>query len=346
MTLSKKHTTDHRLRWGMKRLWSLCLFSVGAVLLSSLPRGANAQSTSFPNRPVQLVVASVAGGLPDTVARAIAPKLSADLGQPVVIDNRSGAGGTIAATSVSRASPDGYTIFLTDQAPVAINPTLYRKLAYELQKGFEPISSVGISPLFLVVHPSVKASSLRELIALAQANPGSLSYGSSGVGSLHHLSMEGLKKSQRLDLVHVPYRGTGQAVPAAVSGEIQLMFSALPAAKSFIDSGRLKVLAVNTASRSEQLPGVPTLAEVTGDAGLVYPSELGLLAPARTPASVVARLNAALAAALSDPSTIQRLGALGIQAGSSTPEEYARQLERLSLRFSNLVRAAGLHGSE
>jgi len=318
-----------------KRLRSLLVLAAAAWI-----GGAAAQE--FPTRPVRVVVPYAAGGLPDTMTRIAAPRLVEMLGQQFVVDNRPGAGGISGCELVARATPDGYTLLIADVGQTAINPAVYSKLPYDTLRDFAPVSLMGTSAQFLVAHASVPANTLRELIALAKAKPGQLRYGSGGTGSVHHLSMEALKTPLGLDIVHVPYKGTGQAVPALIGGEVSLLFSALPSIAPHIKAGRLKLLAVNTIKRSAQAPDVPTIAEVTGIRDYDYPPAIGVLAPAKTPRAVINRLAAAIAKAVHHPETVSRYTALGIDPVGNTPEQYIAQTRLDIVKYAKAVKAAGV----
>jgi tripartite-type tricarboxylate transporter receptor subunit TctC len=318
----------------------VCSLLAGTAVL------AHAQSTTFPNRPITVVVQSAPGGLLDAVARALGPKMAKTLGQEIVVDNKAGAGGIIAAAAVAKAAPDGHTLFLTDQGPSAINPVLYKKLPYDPVKDFEPVASVAIAPLFLVANASAPFNDLKGLIAYSKSHPKAISYGSTGVGSLHHLSMESLRKEFGIEWVHVPYRSTAQSVPAVVAGEVQLLFSALPAATAFLQNGRIKLLGVNSPARSPKAPDVPAIGEALQIKDYAFASEMGILAPAGTPAAAIAKLNEAVRVALQDKEVLERFGPLGIEARPSTAAEYGQMLQRQLVRFDAAVRSAGLAGSQ
>jgi tripartite-type tricarboxylate transporter receptor subunit TctC len=303
---------------------------------------AVAAGQSYPSRPVRVVVPYAAGGLPDTMARIAAPRLFESFGQQFVVDNRAGAGGIAGCELVARAAADGYTLLVADVGQTAINPAVYSKLPYDTLRDFVPVSVMGTSAQFLVAHASVPAGTLPELIALAKAKPGQLRYGSGGIGSVHHLSMEALKTPLGLDIVHVPYKGTGQAVPALIGGEVALLFSALPSIAPHIKAGRLKLLAVNTIKRSPQAPDIPTIAEVTGIRDYDYPPEIGVLAPAKTPKAVVSQLAQAIAKAVHHPDTVSRYTALGIEPVGNTPEQYAAKIRLDIAKYAKAVKAAGV----
>ncbi|MDB5728116.1 MAG: bug5 [Noviherbaspirillum sp.] len=307
--------------------------------------GAFAQTAAFPTKLIKIVVPYAPGGLPDTMGRTIAQHMSQSLGQQVIVENRSGGGGLIAAEIVAKSPADGYTLLLVDQAHFAINPYVYKKLPYNMAKDFTPVSMIGISPLFLVAHPSVEAKTFKDFVALVKANPTKYSYGSTGNGSLHHLAMESMKKSLGIELLHVPYRGTGQAAPAVVAGEVSVIFAGLPSVSGFLRDGRLKILAANSLKRSPQAPDVPAISE-SGIPGYDFAADFGLVAPAGTPRDVVLKLGQAVAEATRRPETRERFAALGIDPVTGTPEEFSAIMEQLKKKYEEAVKAAGIYGSE
>jgi len=274
--------------------------------------------------------------------RIAGQRMTETLGQPIVVDNRPGAGGIAGCELVARATPDGYTLLVADVGQTAINPALYAKLPYDTLRDFAPVSLMGISGQFLVAHASVPANSLSELIALVKSKPGQLRYGSGGIGSIHQLSMEALKNPLGLDIVHVPYKGTGQAVPALLAGEVSLLFAALPSIAPHVKAGRLKLLAVNTLKRNAQAPDVPTVAEITGIRDFDYPPAIGVLAPAKTPQAVIDRLAAAIQEAVRHPDTVSRYRALGIDPVGNTPAQYTAQTRRDIAKYAKAVKASGV----
>jgi tripartite-type tricarboxylate transporter receptor subunit TctC len=313
-------------------------FIVAVAAVSAILAGAQ----PYPVRPVRVVVPYAAGGLPDTMARLVGQRLTETLAQPFIIDNRPGAGGISACELVAKSAPDGHTLLVADTPQTAVNLALYSKLPYSTLRDFAPVSIIGTSTQFLAAHASLPASTLTELIALARAKPGELRFGSSGIGSLQHLGLEALKSGLKLDIVHVPYKGTAQAVPAMLSGEVSLVFSAFPSILQHVKAGRVKLLAVNTLKRSPYAPDVPTVAEVTGLRDFDYPPLIGVLAPAATPRPVIARLAASIAAAVASPDVAQRFNALGIDAVGSTPEAYASQIRADIDRYARVVKASGV----
>lgn len=314
--------------------WPLML----AVSLST----AGAIAQEYPQRSVRLVLPFSAGGLPDTMTRIVTPRLTETFSQPFIIENRPGAGGIAASELVVKSPADGYTLLVVDVGQTAINPALYAKLPYDPLKDFAPLSIIGTSAQFLVAHASVPAATLKDLIALAKARPGQLNYGSGGNGSLHHLSMEAFKAPLGLNILHVPYKGTAQSVPAMLTGEVALVFSALPSIAGHLKTGRVKLLAVNTARRSSQAPAVPTIAEVTGIADYDYPPQIGVVAPAGTPAPIVNRLSAAIAKSVQHAETRQRFAVLGIDAVGNTPEQYAAQIRSDIVKYAKAVKVSGV----
>ena len=317
----------------MSRLRSLL-----AALAALVACAAAAQD--YPVRPVKLVVPYAPGGLPDTMARLVGQRMGESLGQQFVIENRGGAGGIGGTEYVAKAAPDGYTLLVADVGQVAINPHLYAKLPYDPLKDFVPVSLLGTSSLFLVAHPSIPVSSFAELVAYAKAHPGQLNYGSSGTGSIHHLATEALIAAFGLAIIHVPYKGTGQSVPALLGGQINLLYSALPSIEAQVRAGKLKLLAISTPKRSPLAPEVPTVIEL-GVAGYDFAPEIGLLAPAGTSSAIVARLAAEVHRAVFNGDTVQRLALFGIDPVGSSAEAYAAQIRAAYERYGRVVKASG-----
>ena len=301
---------------------------------------ACAAHAQYPARAIKIVVPYAPGGLPDTMTRAVTPKLGESLGQPVVVENMGGAGGISGVTEVARSQPDGYTLLVADVGQIAINPHLFSKLPYAPLKDLAPVSLIGTSPLYLVAHPSVPVNTLKELVAYAKANPGKLNYGSSGIGSIHHLATEALKAGFGIDLVHVPYKGTGQSVPALLGGQVALLYSALPSIAGHLKDGKVKILAISSAKRAAQTPEVPTVAE-SGIAGYDYVAEIGLLAPAGTPREIIQRLASEMAKVVKQSDVVQRFTQLGIDPVGSTPQEYAALNKADYEKYARLVKASG-----
>ena len=322
----------------MKNNLKRALFVVAAAW-AVMAAGAQPE---FPSRPVRVVVPYAAGGLPDTMTRLASVKMIETLGQQVVVDNRPGAGGISACELVANSNADGYTLLVVDVAQTAINPALYAKLPYDTLRDFAPVTLMGTSAQFLAANASVPANTLPELIKLAKAKPGQFRYGSGGIGSVHHLSMEALKTPLGLDITHVPYKGNGVAIPAMIQGEVALVFSALPAIEGHLKTGRVKLLAVNTSRRSAQAPNVPTVAEVTGIKDYDYPPAIGVLAPAKTPKAIVSRVSQSIAKAVTSPDIAKRYVELGIDPVGNTPEQYIAQIKIDIPKYAKAVKASGV----
>ena len=301
---------------------------------------AAALAQGYPNHAIKVVVPYAPGGLPDTMTRLVATKLSDALSQPVVVENMGGAGGISGVSEVVKAQPDGYTLLVADVGQIAINPHVFSKLPYAPLKDLAPVSLIGTSPLYLVAHPSVPVNSLKELVALAKKEPGKLNYGSSGIGSIHHLATEALKAGFGIDIVHVPYKGTGQSVPALLGGQVALLYSALPSIAGQLKEGKVKMLAISSLKRSPATPDVPTVAE-TGIPGYDFVAEIGMLAPAGTPREVINRLAAEMAKAVKQPDVVQRFAQLGIDPVGSTPEAYGQINKADYDKFAAIVKATG-----
>jgi tripartite-type tricarboxylate transporter receptor subunit TctC len=303
---------------------------------------AAAFAQEYPAKPIRLVVGFTAGGISDVLARAIGAKLSASIGQQVVVDNRAGAGTTIASEIVAKSPPDGYTLFMQDITTHAINATLYKKLPYDTVKDFTPISLVASSPLMLVVHPSLPVKSVKELIALAKSKPGQIVYASSGNGTILHLAAETMKSMAGIDMVHVPYKGSSQAVQGVLTGEVAVSFSTMPPALPQVKSGRLRALGVTTPKRNAAAPEVPTVAEA-GLPGFDIVLYSGVLGPAKMPAAVVAKLNSELAKVVNNPEVKSVYASLGVDPLTDTPEQFAAHLLSDIDKLGKAVRAAGAH---
>ena len=317
-------------------LHATAMLLAGALVL---PSQANAQS-GYPNKPIKFVVPYAAGGLPDTVARIFAQRLGDKLGQSVVVDNRPGANGVVAANALSSAPKDGYTFLVTDGSMFSINPAIYKSLSYDYKRDFVPVSLAARAPLYLAVHPKVSVNSLQEFIALAKAKPGTLNYGSSGIGSTHHLTMEALKATLGLQLTHVPFKGTGQSVPALIGGQVDVLFSALPSLSGFVKSGQVKLIATNSAQRSSQEPNVPAIAEVIP--GFDFAPIVGVLAATGTPASAIERISLEMAQIAKMPEVILTLNNAGIDPIGSSPADYNKAILGENERLSKAIAASGI----
>jgi tripartite-type tricarboxylate transporter receptor subunit TctC len=317
-----------------------CFAALARITLSGLLFGAAAaHAQTYPAKPIRMVVASVAGGILDTVGRTIAGKLSESLGQQVVIDNRPGAGGIIGTEIVAKAAPDGYTICKVATSH-AINPGVYSKMPYDTLKDFAPVSHTVNLTNMLVVPASFPANNVRELIALAKAQPKKITFGSAGNGQSNHLSGELLKSMAGIDIVHVPYKGSAPALTDVLAGNISMMFVDVLSALPHVKAGKLKVLAVTGLKRAAAVPEYPTVHE-SGVPGFNGNSWLGLVAPAGTPREIVARLSAEVAKALNSPDVRERFLAQGVEPVGSTPEQFAAFIESEIPRWGSAARAAG-----
>ena len=317
---------------------TICLTALAALALVC----GNAHAQAYPNKPVRMVVGFPPGGGTDVVARIITPKLSENLGQPVVIENRPGATGTVAAAMVAKSPADGYTIMMGHVSVNAIAPSLFPNLQYDVIKDFAPITLAASVPHFIVVHPSLPVNSIRELIAYAKARPGKLSFPSAGNGSTPHLSGEMFKSMTGIDLVHVPYKGTGQSIQDLLAGQHQVAFDTVPASTPYVRSGRMRVLAVSSAKRLADSPDVPTVEEA-GVPGYQINTWYGVFAPAGTPEPIVNRLHAEIAKAMHSPETRSRLAELGADGTETrSPEEFAAIVRADTVRYAKIIRDAGL----
>ncbi|WP_020202244.1 MULTISPECIES: tripartite tricarboxylate transporter substrate binding protein [Cupriavidus] len=321
-------------RWTQRctRLLALC----GGLL------AAASAFAAYPDKPVRLVVPFPPGGATDLLAREISHALSVRLGQPVVIENRPGAGGNIAAVSVARAPADGYTLFFGTFGSLAVNKSLYDKPGYDPLKDFAPVASVAYLPNVLVVHPSVPARNVAELIALAKREPGKLSYGSFGNGSSSHLAGELFTHMAGVRIDHVPYKGSAPAMTDLIGGRLTMMFDSISTALPYVRDGRVRALGVTTAKASDQLPGVPTLA-AAGVPGYELTAWFGVAAPANTPPAVVDRLNAEIVAALAQPELAARLAAQGTVPFPSTPAQFGAYMRSQYQKWDGLIKSAGIH---
>lgn len=317
----------------MKRIASF-LLCLGALL----PGAATAQT--YPSKPLRFVVTFAAGGGTDLVARAVAPRMSESLGQPIVVENRPGANGAVGAEYVAKSAPDGYTVCVCAAGTMAIGPHL-TKQPFDTLRDFAPISPLATSPFIVTVHPSVKATSIAELIALAKANPGKINFGSSGVGGAPHLSTELFKSMAGVDMVHVAYKGLGPAMTDLLGGQIQLMLADIGVVAPHLKSGKLRGLAITGSTRSPVFPELPTVAEA-GLPGYAAGTWYGLFAPAGTPAPILARLSAGVREALAVPEIGNALVAQGVEPVAMTPEQFAAFARAEYAKWGGVIRSAGI----
>jgi tripartite-type tricarboxylate transporter receptor subunit TctC len=313
------------------------VLAVSAALVCS---PALARAAEYPVKPITLMIGFAPGGPSDVMARIITKKMEQILKQPMVIENRAGAGGSIAGTAVARAAPDGYTVLLATGSLLAINVSLYKNLGYDPEKDFEPITMVGTQTNVLYTHPTLPAQTLGELITYAKANPGKLSFGSGGNGTPAHLAGEMLKIEAKIDMTHVPFRGTGPALQAVIGGHVPMAFNPPPPLLPHIQNGTIRAIAVTTLKRTAALPDVPTIAE-RGFPGFDATTWHGLVAPAGTPKDVVATLNRAAVAALNDAEVRKALTDLGVDVAADTPEEFRAYIKSEIPKWAAIVKASG-----
>lgn len=313
--------------------------ALGAAALALVAPGAYAQD-GYPGKPVKLVVPFAPGGPTDIAARLLGQKLEAALGQPVVIDNRAGAGGTIGAAYVAKAPADGYTLLYGSTSTLAVSPALYSKLPYDAATAFQPITLVALGPQMLVVHPSLSVSSMKEFVAYAKQNAGKLNYSSPGIGSVGHLTSELVKSATGIEATHVPYKGGAPSINAVVAGETQFTVDAVGPMLEFVKAGRLKAISLLGEERSPLVPDLPTAVE-SGYKRLVAPFWSGLVAPSGTPRPIVQRLAADVAKALQDPEVVKQLAVLGTQPQGLSPDEFTQFVKDESKKWAAVAKASG-----
>ena len=316
----------------MKRI-ALIFACMGALV-------ATASAQNYPQRPLRLIVPTAPGGGTDFTGRLVAAKLSETLGQQVVVENRGGGGGSVGADNAAKATPDGYTLLLGSIATHAVNPALYKKLPYDHLKDFAPVSLIGTVPNVLVVHPSVPVKTFAEFVSYAKANPGKINYGSSGVGSPPHLSMELLRSLTGINLVHVPYKGAGPALADLLGGQVQTMCTSLAGQITFIRAGRVRALGVTTAKRNPQLPEVPTSVE-SGVPGYEVTIWYAVFAPVATPNAIVQRLNSEMVKVLNAPEMKDRMAQQGMDPAPSTPAELAAFVKIETAKWAKAAKDSG-----
>jgi len=311
---------------------------VALSLIASLAAGASL-AQDYPSRPVRMVVPFSPGGSTDVLARIVGQKLTERSGQPVIIENRAGAGGNIGAEQVARSAPDGYTLLLGG-VPHAISASLYSKLPYDLARDLAAIAEIASFPSAIVLHPSLRANSATELIALARARPGRLSFGSAGNGSPNHLSLELLQTMAGVRMLHVPYKGSGQLVGDLLAGQVQLASMGLPVALPHVQSGKLRAIAVTGAARSSLLPEVPTVSEAALP-GFEVTSWYGVFAPAGLPADIVAKLNSEIGSVVTAAEVKERLAALGAEPSVKSPDQFGRYVRQEITKWAKVVKDSG-----
>jgi len=325
----KTRWREHALRWTAS-----LVVAVGLVAASEAP------AQGYPNRSIRIVAPSTPGDAPDVIARLVAERLSAALGQQVVVENRPGAGGVVGSEIVAKAAPDGYTLIMGNAGSHGINAAVYSKLPYDILKDFAPVSQIAVAPNIFVVNPGLPVTTIPEFIAYAKARPGQLSYASGGNGSSSHMSMELLKSMAGIDVVHVPYKGSTPALTDVISGQDAVMSVNMPPAVPHVKSGRLRALAVTTRSRTPSMPDLPTVAESLP--GYETVAWFGVLAPAGTPRDVVNRLSTEIARIARSPDMRERLEGMGAEPVGSTPEEFGAVMARDIAKWTALAKSVGI----
>ena len=317
----------------------LGLYGISGMALIACSQAAYAQA--WPTKPIRMICAYAPGGSIDLTGRPVAAALTEMFGQQVVYENRAGANGNLGAAAVAKAAPDGYTILIASVSQLTINPSLYADMQFNVLKDFAPITLIANTPTALVLHPSVQANSLKELLAIARAKPGSIRYSSAGSGSINHLAGELLKNIAKVDLTHVPYKGNAPATAAVMAGEVEIMITSVPPALPMIKSGRVKVLTVAAPTRYRSLPDVPTMAEA-GAPGVEGSAGIGLVAPTGTPRPIISRLHTSTVKIINTPEIRDKLLAQGVELFGNTPEEFAAQIKEQTARWEMVIRSANI----
>jgi tripartite-type tricarboxylate transporter receptor subunit TctC len=314
---------------------------IAAVVLTlAFAAAGPAAAQPYPSKPIRFVVPYAPGGLPDSVARVVAQRLQENVGQPVIVDNKPGGNGAVAAASLKNDAADGYTFLVTDGSMLTINPLTSKKLAYDPVKDFVPVSLVANSPLFLAVNAKVKAKTLDEFIELAKTYPGALNYGSSGTGSSHHLTTEALKAGLGISMTHIPYRGSGASVPALAGGQVDMVFAAYPSLAPFAKNGQVRVLATNSLKRSSLAPDVPAISERLP--GFDFAVIVAVLAPTGTPPEVIRRISGEIAKVAKNSDVIDRMKVAGVEMIGAGPEQLQEALNGERARMALAVKQANL----
>jgi len=315
--------------------WLLSLLAAAAFACGA------ASAQPFPNKPIRVIIGFAAGGPADVMARLVAQRMPQILGQPFIIENRPGAGGSIAAKFVAESDPDGYTLLLGNTSNQVISPALYSNVGYDPAKAFAPVAMLGSTSNLLVVNPNFAAKSVKDIVAMAKEKPGKLNYSSPGVGTPPHLNGEMFKLRAGIDMVHVPYKGGGHSSQAVIAGDVEMTFENPAVSLPYVQGGRLRALAVTNDTRNRQAPDIPTMVEA-GVPDFVSVSFTGIVAPAGTPSSVIARLNAAVVESMKSPEVQSALDKLGVDTRAGTPEEFASFLAREREKWGALIRAANI----
>lgn len=324
-----------------RSLWQWCASLLMVLCMGLFASLSQAQSADYPRKPITLVVGFTAGGISDVLARALAIKLSAQMGQPVLVENKVGAGTIIAGEYVAKAAPDGYTLWLQDVSTHAVNVGLYAKLPYDSVKDFTPITLVASTPLILVVHPSLQVKSLADFVKVAKTRKGTLAYASSGNGTIPHLTTEAMNGLLGIEAIHVPYKGSAAAAQAVLSGDVAYNFSTMPPALSQVRGGKLVALGVTTSKRVSAAPDVPTIAE-SGLPGFEYVLYSGILGPKGMPSALVDRINAEFVKAVASPEMRQIYATIGADPITNTPAEFAAHMAVETTKLVKAVKTVGV----
>lgn len=323
----------------MRRMFFRKLAGAAVALLACTALSPVLADT-YPSKPIRLIVPYSPGGLPDTVARALSVHLSKALGQTVFVENKPGAGGSISASVITQSPADGYNLLVTDGPLLTISPLINKSVTYNIQKDFAPVSLVGKAPLFLAVNAGVPAKTLDEFIALAKAKPGKLNYGSSGIGGIHHLTAEAMKDALGLEITHIPFKGSGNSVPAMIGGEVDMVFASPPSLMGFVKSDKAKLIAINSLKRSPLAPDVPALAEKAP--GFDFAFNVAVLARAGTPKNITDRIAAEIAKIVKQPEVIEQLQAAGVDPVGGSAEQLASALKSEGDRLTTAAKRANL----
>jgi tripartite-type tricarboxylate transporter receptor subunit TctC len=324
----------------MKRfgVFSCLALAIAAASLAP-PTPARAQAP-YPSQTIRFIVPYAPGGLPDTVARIVGQRLSGRLGQPVVIENRAGGNGSIAAAALTGSPADGYTFLVTDGSVLSVNPLLFKQVTYDAKKDFAPVVMLARAPLFLATHPDLPVTNLQQFVEYVKARPGQINYGSSGLGSTHHLTMEAMKSALQLEMTHVPYRGTGQSVPALLGGHVPVLFSAYPSLSGAVESKLIRLIATNGATRSSNAPDVPPIADIIP--GFDFSVMVGVLARAGTPKEIIDRIANESIAVVNLPEVARLYAANGIETVTAGPERFEQEIAAEMERVAKVVASAGI----
>lgn len=326
----------------MKRcgLFSILMLTITASLVAPFAAAPAGAQAPYPSQTIRFIVPYAPGGLPDTVARIVGQRLSDRIGQPVVIENRAGGNGSLAAAALTGAPADGYTFLVTDGSMLSVNPLLFKQVGYDAKKDFAPVVMLARAPLFLATHPDLPVTNLQQFIEYVKARPGKVNYGSSGLGSTHHLSMEAIKSALQLEMTHIPYRGTGQSVPALLGGHVPVLFSAYPSLSGAVENKLIRLIATNGAARSPHAPDVPPVADLIP--GFDFSVMVGVLARAGTPKSIVDKIANEAIAVVNLPEVARLYAANGIETVTVGPERFQQEIAAEMERVAKVIASAGI----